>query len=98
MFRNFTKYLHKLLIVFLFLLTVSCEQELETEPNVLPTQTTVENGYLSFSNKEDFNAYISQLDNSLKTNPQSLKSSNLNSQFDGFHSLASKINRSMLKS
>ena len=98
MFRNFTKYLHKLLIVFLFLLTVSCEQELETEPNVLPTQTTVENGYLSFSNKEDFNAYISQLDNSLKANPQSLKSSNLNSQFVGFHSLASKINRSMLKS
>ncbi len=64
----------------------------------MPCQTTVENGYLSFSDKESFNAYISQIDSSLKTNPQSLKSLNLSQQFNGFISLASKLERNQLKS
>ena len=92
--RNFTN----LLIVIVLLFFSSCEKEIEVPTDVLPCQTTVENGYLSFSDKESFNAYISQIDSSLKTNPQSLKSLNLSQQFNGFISLASKLERNQLKS
>ncbi len=86
--------IRNLLFLSISILVLSCEKQ-DIKPIECPQskETTVENGYLNFSDENSFSAYLNEIRNEQLNEDGSLKSGTINLSIKGFNSLASKLAR-----